>query len=161
MSNVNGESDAWRHSNIGRLLNSAVRRFESRVMELMNKAGHTEARLSHIALTRNLDITGTRINELARRAGVTKQAMSQLIEQCDQLGLVTRKADKRDARGKVIAFTSEGLEWLHAFKTAIVKAEDEMRQELGALRVDGMALALKTYADAFDPLKQPAKKRKK
>src|SRR5690349_21503012 len=31
---------AWRHANIGRLLNNAVRRFEGRVLELMSEKGH-------------------------------------------------------------------------------------------------------------------------
>jgi DNA-binding MarR family transcriptional regulator len=158
---VTDNADAWRHSNVGRLLNNAMRRFESRVFELMNKAGHTDARLSHLHLTRNLDVTGTRINELARRAGLTKQAMSQLVEQCEQLGLVTRKADKQDARGKIVAFTAHGLEWLNAFKTALLKAEDEMRQELGALRVDGLTMALTSYGAAFDPLKRFGKRKHK
>jgi DNA-binding MarR family transcriptional regulator len=152
-------SDTWRHSNVGRLLNNATHRFESRVFELMNKAGHTDARLSHLHLTRNLDIAGTRINELARRAGLTKQAMSQLVEQCEQLGLVTRKTDKQDARGKIVVFTAHGLEWLKAFKAALFKAEDEMRQELGTLRVDGLSMALTSYGGAFDPLRRFRKKK--
>lgn len=151
------DSDVWRHSNIGRLLNNAVHRFESRVMELMGKAGREDARLSHLSLIRNLDVTGTRINELARRADMTKQAMSQLVAQCHQLGLVTSITDERDARAKIVAFTKRGLEWLHAFKAAITAAEREMRQELGALRVDGMAAALRAYAGSFDPLNAPDK----
>jgi DNA-binding MarR family transcriptional regulator len=146
------ESDAWRHSNIGRLLNNAVRRFEGRVLELLGDAGHAPVRLSHINMTRNLDITGTRVTELARRAAMTKQAMSELVAQCEEAGLVTRLADPTDARAKIIVFTQIGLEWLSAFRKAIIAAEDEMRQELGVLRVDGMAAALQAYTKDSDPL---------
>jgi DNA-binding MarR family transcriptional regulator len=87
--------------------------------------------------------------------------MSQLVEQCEELGLVTRKADKQDARAKIVAFTPYGLEWLAAFKTALFKTEEEMRDELGTLRVDGLAMALESYAGEYDPLKRLAKKRPK
>src|SRR5262249_29839575 len=61
-------TDGWRHDNIGRLLNNAVRRFEDRVLELMAEAGYADARISHLNLTRNLDRDGTRLTELAARA---------------------------------------------------------------------------------------------
>jgi DNA-binding MarR family transcriptional regulator len=146
------EADAWRHSNIGRLLNNAVQRFEGRVLELLADAGQAPIRLSHINMTRNLDIAGTRITELARRAAMTKQAMSELVAQCETTGLVTRLADPTDARAKIIIFTEAGLEWLAAFRKAVNAAEDEMSQELGVLRVDGLAAALKAYTKDADPL---------
>jgi DNA-binding MarR family transcriptional regulator len=155
--NTSGE---WRHTNVGRLLNNAVRRFETRVFELLAEAGHTEARLSHLNLTRNLDAGGTRMIDLARRAGVTKQAIAELIVQCEELGLVTRVSDPTDGRAKLVKFTERGLEWLAAFGTALKQAEHEMQQELGILRVDGLKTALKAYADAFDPLDRNGTRRK-
>jgi DNA-binding MarR family transcriptional regulator len=145
-------SDEWRHTNVGRLLNNAVRRFETRVFALLAEAGHTEARLSHLHLTRNLDAAGTRITELGRRAGVTKQAVAELIVQCEELGLVKRVSDPTDARAKLVKFTKRGLEWLAAFKAAVEQAEHEMQVELGILRMDGLKAALKTYSDVFDTL---------
>lgn len=145
-------SDAWRHGNIGRLLNNAVRRFESRVFELLSGAGHSEARLTHLNLTRNLDVGGTRITELARRAEMTKQAMGELVVQCEALGLVYRESDPTDARAKIVKFTPSGLKWLAAFRSALQQAEREMRQELGTLCVDGLSAALKTYAADYDAL---------
>jgi DNA-binding MarR family transcriptional regulator len=147
-------SSEWRHTNIGRLLNNAVRRFETRVFELLAQAGHTEARLSHLHLTRNLDASGTRMTELGRRAGVTKQAIGELIIQCEELGLVKRVADPTDARAKLVKFTARGLQWLAAFRAALERAESEMYEELGILRMDGLKVALKAYADAFDALER-------
>lgn len=144
--------DEWRHTNVGRLLNNAERRFEARVFELLAKAGHFEARLTHLNLTRNLDATGTRMTELARRAGVTKQAIGELIVQCEELGLIRRVPDLTDARAKLVKFTAQGLKWLEAFRVALEQAEREMQEELGPLRLDGLKAALKMYADAYDTL---------
>jgi DNA-binding MarR family transcriptional regulator len=145
--------DTWRHRNIGRVLNNAVNRFEHRVLELMAQAGHGEARFSHINLTRNLDVTGTRTTELARRAGMTKQAMGEIVQQCEELGLVTRRPDKTDGRAKIVVFTDIGLEWLDAFRNALTKADQEMRGEIGYLRVDAIISALADYGEAYDPLR--------
>lgn len=145
-------SGEWRHTNVGRLLNNAVRSFETRVFELLSEAGHAEARLTHLHLTRNLDASGTRMTEIARRAGVTKQAIGELIVQCEELGLIKRVSDPTDARAKLVKFTERGLEWLEAFRSALQRAEAEMQDELGSLRLDGLKAALKAYADAYDAL---------
>jgi DNA-binding MarR family transcriptional regulator len=145
-------SGEWRHTNVGRLLNNAIRRFETRVFELLADAGHTEARLTHLNLTRNLDAAGTRMTEIARRAGVTKQAIGELIAECEELGLIKRYSDPTDGRAKLIKFTDRGLGWLEAFRAALEQAEAEMQEELGALRLDGLKAALEAYADAYDAL---------
>jgi DNA-binding MarR family transcriptional regulator len=146
------EDDSWRHSNIGRIMTNALNRFEQRVLEILAENGHNEVRFSQVNLTRNLDLTGTITTELARRAGMTKQAMGEIVEQCEQLGLVERIRDKRDARAKIVRFTDLGLEWLEAFHGALTRAEQEMRDELGYLRTDAIASALETYGHAFDQL---------
>lgn len=146
------DQEAWRHHNIGRILHNALNRFEGRVLEILAENGHDELRKSHITLTRNLDMAGTITTELARRAGMTKQAMGEIVEQCEQLGLVERMRDKRDGRAKIIRFTKAGLEWLEAFRIALTKAEQEMRDELGYLRTDAIVSALQAYGHNYDEL---------
>jgi DNA-binding MarR family transcriptional regulator len=149
---VGDRGDGWRHDNIGRLLNNAVSRFESRVLELMSQSGHPEARISHISLTRNLDRTGTRVTELARRAGMTKQAMGELVSQCGTLNLVVASVDPADKRARVVRFTPAGLQWLDAFRHAVDQAEREMRDEVGAMSMDVLRGALALYGADFDTL---------
>ncbi|MGC2779915.1 MAG: MarR family transcriptional regulator [Bradyrhizobium sp.] len=143
---------AWRHANIGRLLNNAVRRFESRVLELMATSGHGETRIAHVGLTRNLDVEGTRLTELARRASMSKQAMGELVDQCSELGLVAREADPRDRRARLVRFTPAGLRWLEAFRDAVDVAEREMRAELGKAAMDAIVQGLSAYGARFDAL---------
>jgi DNA-binding MarR family transcriptional regulator len=143
---------AWRHANIGRLLNNAVRRFEARVLELMCERGHAQTRIAHVSLTRNLDVEGTRLTELARRASMSKQAMGELVDQCMELGLVDRVADPRDGRARIVRFTRAGLVWLEAFRDAVDAAEREMRAELGKAAMDTVLKALAAYGATFDTL---------
>ncbi len=143
---------AWRHANAGRLLNNAVRRFEARVLELMSERGHGDTRAAHISLTRNLDVEGTRLTELARRASMSKQAMGELVDQCALLKLVDRVVDPSDRRGRIVRFTPSGLKWLDTFKRAVDIAEKEMRAELGKATMDALLRGLEIYGAAYDPL---------
>lgn len=146
------DEDAWRHHNIGRALNNALSRFEKRVLEILSENGYDEVRYSYFNLTRNLDLTGTITTELARRADMSKQAMGEIVEHCEKLGLVERVRDTRDARAKIVKFTEAGLTWMKAFRVALSQAEQEMRDELGYLRTDAIASALAIYGRGFDQL---------
>jgi DNA-binding MarR family transcriptional regulator len=145
---------AWRHANIGRLLNNAVGRFEARVLALMSASGHVDTRIAHVGLTRNLDVEGTRLTELARRASMSKQAMGELVDQCAQLGLVDRVADPSDGRARIVMFTPAGLSWLDAFREAVDVAEQEMRSELGKTTMDAILKGLAAYGARFDSLEE-------
>ena len=147
-------STIWRHANVGRLLNNAIRRFEARVLEIMSANGHTQTRMAHVSLTRNLDASGTRLTELARRADMTKQAMGELVEQCMALGLVERTIDPKDRRARVISFTPAGLLWLQAFCEAVDIAESEMRSELGDGLMMGLIEGLTRYAGDYGTLRR-------
>ncbi|ATN35947.1 MarR family transcriptional regulator [Rhizobium sp. ACO-34A] len=144
----------WRRRNIGRLLNNAVRRFEARVLAVMSETGHSETRIAHVNLTRNLDIGGTRLTELARRAEMSKQAMGELVEQCAQMGLVERSDDPSDRRARLVTFTPAGIVWLEAFRDAVDLAENEMREELGEDLMDAILEGLSRYAAEFSTLNE-------
>jgi len=122
------------------------------VLELMSDRGHDETRIAHVSLTRNLDVEGTRLTELARRASMSKQAMGELVDQCAELGLVDRIADSTDKRARIVMFTPAGLEWLDAFREAVDIPENEMRSELGKTAMDAILKGLAAYGAKFDTL---------
>jgi DNA-binding MarR family transcriptional regulator len=149
--------DRWRQTHLGRLLGHAMRRFDQRVLQLMaasaqaplalsNLAARDKVGAAHIHITRHLPLEGARLSELAQWAGMSKQAMGDLVDQCTAWGLVAREADPRDARAKRIVFTPAGLDWLAAFKEAVTQAEDEFRTAVGADVATVVALGLEVYA---------------
>jgi len=139
-------SDAWRASNIGRLLNEAVHRFEESVLGKMAATGHGECTLSHINVTRNLDVEGTRATELARRASMTKQSLGELVTQLEALGIVKRVPDPTDGRAKVVLFTEKGRDWLENFHAALEETEQELERELGTTLYQAVKCGLAKYA---------------
>src|SRR6478609_1819542 len=108
MSPLSGD-DSWRLTHLGRLLGHAMRRFDERVLELMannvdvplalaNLAARAQVSAAHIHITRHVALQGSRLTELAQRAGMSKQAMGTLVDQCEAWGLVQRESDPTDAR---------------------------------------------------------------
>jgi DNA-binding MarR family transcriptional regulator len=149
--------DGWRLTHLGRLLGHAMRRFDDRVLHLMahnidvplalsNLAARAQVGAAHIHITRHLELGGTRLTALADRAGMSKQAMGDLVDQCEAWGLVTREPDPRDARARLVQFTPTGLLWLAAFRDAVAQAEREFRQEVGADVATVVKIGLEAYA---------------
>src|SRR5215207_7546490 len=151
--------DRWRLTHLGRLLGHAARRFDERVLELMthnidvplalsNLAARSQVSAAHIHITRHLALHGSRLTELAQRAGMSKQAMGDLVDQCEAWGLVQREPDPRDTRARLVRFTATGLAWVQAFREAVRQAEDEFRQAVGHDVATVVALGLEAYAGA-------------
>ena len=149
--------DGWRMTHLGRLLGHATRRFDERVLQLMshnvdvplalaNLAARAQVSAAHIHITRHLAMEGSRLSELAERAGMSKQAMGDLVTQCEAWGLVTRESDPRDGRARVVRFTPTGMAWLQAFKDAVAQAEAEFRAEVGPEVATVVAIGLEAYA---------------
>lgn len=136
----------WRRHNPGRVLDNALRRFEDRVMALMLATGHNRTRRAHVNLTRHLDLEGTRITELARRAAMTNAAMTELIDHCVEWGLVERVPDPQDKRARVVHFTASGLVWLADFGRAVEQAQREMRLVMGDAAMAVLMGDLASYA---------------
>ena len=149
--------EGWRQTHLGRLMGHALRRFDARVLQLMarnvevplalsNLAARDQVSAAHIHITRHLSLGGDRVTDLAQRAGMSKQAMADLVDQCSAWGLVTRSADLLDARARRVCFTPTGLAWLQAFRDAVRQAEAEFRAEVGDDVAVVVAIGLEAYA---------------
>lgn len=75
-------------------------------------AGAPRLRSSHTALLPHLDLEGTRLVDLAARVGITKQAVGQLVDDLEALGVVERIADPEDGRARRVRFTRAGFQAL-------------------------------------------------
>ena len=153
----NQPEPSWRVSHLGRLLGHSLRRFDERVLWLMsrdvlvplalsNLAARDQVGAAHIHITRHLAIKGSRLTDLAGSAGMSKQAMGDLVTQCEAWGLVAKVLDAYDKRAKKVIFTSDGLLWLGAFERAVAQAENEFRAAVGSDVATVVALGLEAYA---------------
>jgi len=150
-------ADRWRHNHPGHWLRLALERFDARVMELMarhpavplglsNLARRGQVSAAHIHITRHLAREGARLTDLAQRAGMSKQAMGTLVNQCEAWGMVQRADDPSDARARRVEFTPLGLAWLAAYQDAVAQADAEMRAAIGEEVATVIAIGLEAYS---------------
>lgn len=150
-------SEAWRSGHAGHWLRLALARFDARVMECMaqhpgvplglsNLAARGQVSAAHIHITRHLPLGGARLTDLAKLAGMTKQAMGTLVSQCEAWGMVQRVGHGGDARAKRVVFSEAGLAWLSAYQEAVAQAEDELRAAVGEQVATVIALGLEAYS---------------
>jgi DNA-binding MarR family transcriptional regulator len=157
---------SWRSAHLGHWLRLALARFDARVMECMaqhpgvplglsNLAARGQVSAAHIHITRHLPTEGARLTDLARFAGMSKQAMGTLVNQCEAWGMVRREGDGDhsghvglggDGRAKRVVFTETGLAWLYAYQEAVSQAEAEMRGAVGDAVATVLALGLEAYS---------------
>jgi DNA-binding MarR family transcriptional regulator len=124
-------------------------------LALSNLAARAQVSAAHIHITRHLSLQGSRLSELAESAGMTKQAMGDLVTQCEAWGLVQRTPDPQDARARRIVFTETGLAWLRAFEEAVAQTEAEFKQEVGVDVATVVSLGLEAYAGGYSGLESP------
>jgi DNA-binding MarR family transcriptional regulator len=85
----------------------------------------------HSAVFAQIDLEGSRLTDLARRANMTPQAMGELVDELEELNYVTRQADPTDRRAKLIVLTDRGRAAVEAGKRTIVGLEDRITEVLG------------------------------
>ncbi len=82
----------------------------------------------------HLDRHGTAQSALQSRMGVTKQAVQQFVDELVADGIVERRINPDDHRGKVIYFTRRGQRVLADANAVKAEIQSRYRAKLGAQR---------------------------
>jgi DNA-binding MarR family transcriptional regulator len=85
------------------LMNSVIRDFEARLYaELSSLRGFERVRAAYLTVFRNMNPHGSRVTDIARRAGLTKQAIGLLVKDMVAADLVEVVPDPSDARARLV-----------------------------------------------------------
>jgi DNA-binding MarR family transcriptional regulator len=137
-------------ANTGTLLLRAFQRFQSRLLDELAANG-VRIRAKHGAVLANVDRDGTRPTELARRAGIGKPALGELVAELEAAGYVERIADPADGRAKLVVPTDSGLRAIRVASAVIAAIEDDYRATLGDREYERLRRALRSLgADGGD-----------
>lgn len=85
-----------------------------------------------MTLIPHLELEGTRITTLADRLGISKQAVGQLVDDLEELGVVSRTSDPEDGRAKLVRFTDRGRVGLLEGLALLAELEQELELVVGA-----------------------------
>jgi DNA-binding MarR family transcriptional regulator len=141
--------EALKRQSVAQLLFKCARLVNERAIERVNR-GLSPApalRASHTALFPHLTSRGVRGAELAKKLGITKQAVSQLITELEEWGMVEQVPDPEDGRAKLVRFTRKGEHGLVQGVKVLRDIEQELSEKIGKRRMQelhGALLALET-----------------
>lgn len=117
---------------IGALLRVPAHAIHRRLIKELNAAGFDDIALPHIAVFQFPGPDGARPGTLAERAGMSKQAMNQLLRSLEGLGYVTRCSAPDEGRARIVRFTKRGHAAYAKIYEVLLEIELEWRAELGA-----------------------------
>jgi len=121
--------------------------FRQDLYQRSGAAGYARIREAHLQVFGGLDWKGTRLTDLAARAGMTAPSMSQLVDELQAFGYLERVPDPSDGRAKLIRPTREGRRLI----VRALRAVDEIEHEYAALvGHDEFEAAARTLQDLLD-----------
>ena len=105
-------------------------------------AGYPDLRQSHGCVFRFVDRqNGSRLTELAEQAGLTKQAVGEVVTDLERLGYVDRAPDPEDGRAKIIYLNERGQAACDTAVRLFAEIESEWAERVGE---DSMAVLRET-----------------
>jgi len=116
---------------IGALLRVPAQAIHRRIIQDLNAAGYDDLRLPHIAVLQFPGPDGVRPLTLAERAGMSKQAMNQLLRSLEGLGYIVRSDAPDEGRARIIRFTKRGHAAYSKVHDILRNIEREWSAELG------------------------------
>jgi len=108
----------------------------------LRDAGFDDQRPSDDAAFAHIPPEGIRLTDLARRAGVTKQAMAEVVDSLEARRYVERRPDPTDGRAKLIVFSARGRAAVSTAVDAMDDIERQVSERLGERRVDTLRRTL-------------------
>lgn len=131
------------HTPLARLFSMGLRYLVDELLKRLQKRGWQDIREIHgyilMALKRNDANTN---NDLAVLLGMSKQAMSKIIEMMEREQLIQRITDAQDARTKKLILTPRGEELLASVEEIYAELEEEWAQRIGHENIELMRIHL-------------------
>jgi DNA-binding MarR family transcriptional regulator len=119
---------------IGALLRVPAQAIHRRIVTGLNAAGFEELRVPHMALLQFPGPDGARPGMLAERAGMSKQAMNQLLRSLEAFGYITRSDVPGEGRARIVRLTKRGHAAYAKIHEILREIEREWSAELGPRR---------------------------
>ena len=119
---------------IGALLRVPAQAIQRRIIKELNAAGFKELSVPHMAVLQFPGPDGVRPGVLAERAGMSKQAMNQLLRSLEAFGYIVRSDAPGEGRARIIRFTKRGRAAYATIYDILRDIEREWSAELGAKR---------------------------
>ena len=143
--------EAEKRENTLQVLLKCARLANERAIARVNEqAGASVFRQALANLLPHIALDGTRMTVLAERVGVSKQAVSKLVNEFVDLGLLELSADPDDGRAKLVRFTPRGIDAIRHGLSVLASVEGEIASRVGKKRMRALHEGLVAVLDALE-----------
>lgn len=144
--------DGARRASVAQLLLQAGRLVDERALAaLRGVPGAPAVRPAHTKLFPHVPREGVRLTELARRVGVTKQAVQPLVAELAAWGLVEVVPDPTDGRARLVRWTDAGLRGILDGLAVLGGLDAALEARVGSARWAALRETLGEVVDALEP----------
>ncbi|HEU4552361.1 MAG TPA: MarR family transcriptional regulator [Chitinophaga sp.] len=135
-----------------RMMNLIKKDMENRLMEQLQQRGYVDFKMGDMVLLANIAPEGIINNELAKKALITKQAMSKVVKNLEAAGYIETRKHESDNRAIMIFLSNKGKQLLIAATESVQEVEQYYAQLTGQQDSDHlkellMKLVHKVYPD--------------
>jgi DNA-binding MarR family transcriptional regulator len=124
-----------------------------KLFERLRDEGFSNVREGHGCVFGFIDTeNGSRLTDLAERAGLTKQAVGEAVAELEKFGYAERIPDRTDRRAKIIKLTPQGLEACLTGRRLFADIEREWAEQLG----EELVASLREAAERIAALEREA-----
>ena len=120
-----------------------------RLMQLTIAKGHLDLKLSYGQVLSLIGLDGGRIQQIAAIQAVSKQAISAIATELENLGYIFRAQDPNDARQRVLMLSDKGWSLLADSVAAIDELEKEFTDIIGRKKLQQLKI---TAAELYNNL---------
>ena len=116
---------------MGLLLKLPYLALERYISRRLGELGYGEVRPAHYAVFQALRPGGSRLTDLAERAGMTKQSMGYLVDHLERHGYLQRVPDPEDRRAQIIRVTPRARKYDEAVEAVIGEMHEKWAGRIG------------------------------
>jgi DNA-binding MarR family transcriptional regulator len=118
-------------------------------------------KLAYMPLIMNIDVNGVTNTDLAKRAGITKQGMSQIVQELEEKKYIKVRANPDDKRSSIIHLTDKGKDFVLKSRNCMKGFHTDLQKLLGKARFDMVLDAMFKVVDYHEELNRLKSIRKK
>ena len=133
-----------RDVHLGRMLLKLERHFTRQVLQKLAADGIEDITLRHFVIIPYIDHKGIRAVDIARQVGITKQAVSKLVDELVQKGYLELTPDPTDGRASLVLMSEKGNEFLKLTIKYTQQVESQWSNQVGEKDFKTMKSAMTT-----------------
>lgn len=127
---------------LGQLLMYGQQWVTTSLLRLMGERRHDRLTAAHLMFLNNLDCGVTHASEVARRMGVSRQAVYRTTRELQAVGVLELEVDPRCKTQKIIRMTPHGQQAVSHARACLDEIEAALRQRLGERDLRELAVTL-------------------